>query len=66
MLEQEAQRLGLRERALAFSEIASPQQMQIRGLIAFSLTNDHLTTGELPCNRGEAPILAWENLLEKT
>ncbi len=36
MLEQEAQTLGLRERAFPLSDIGSPQQMQIFGFMRFA------------------------------
>ena len=40
MLEQEAHRFGLREEALPFVDMASPQQMQTKGL----MRKDHRVT----------------------
>jgi hypothetical protein len=60
-LEQQEQRWGWREEGLTFSEIASPQQMHIRGLMlsAVSITLHHETS---PDNQGAALMLAWENI----
>src|SRR6266404_2529648 len=50
MLEQEAHMFGLREKAPPLSDIGSPQQMQIRGLIllVFSSTREKLHIGRNP------------------
>jgi hypothetical protein len=47
-LEQEAQMLGLKEHAFPLSAISSPQHLQIRGFILFSLSEDLKFTAVKP------------------
>jgi hypothetical protein len=62
-LEQQEQRWGWREEGLTFSEIASPQQMHIRGLMLSAVsTTLHQETS--PDNQGATLMLGWEKISE--